>query len=186
MQIQIRSQLIWIYTVCKGRAYPGTTGNGLIYLCENSGQSLAPDKRGIHIIVFLFLHENICLGYSLESEVLLMSTITDVFVEKYEQEAHGPWLTHLSEIATADKQMLGKNKLFDSHYHPPRFLPPPPPTLIDVFFVVQVLLWSSGFYKKKILRFANRQVPFHINLHKYSNCACKTTIIHLDVITNTK
>ena len=53
-----------------------------LHLCENSGQSVAPDKRGIHIIVFLFLHENICLGYSLESEVLLMSTITDVFVEK--------------------------------------------------------------------------------------------------------
>ena len=25
-----RSQLIWIYTVCKGRAYPGSTGPGLI------------------------------------------------------------------------------------------------------------------------------------------------------------
>ena len=27
---------------------------------------MAPDKRGIHIIVILFLHENICCGYSLE------------------------------------------------------------------------------------------------------------------------
>ena len=26
--------------------------------------------------------------------------------EKKEQEAHGPWLAHLSEIATADMQML--------------------------------------------------------------------------------
>ena len=28
---------------------------------------VAPDKRGIHIIVFLFLHEIICCGYSLEA-----------------------------------------------------------------------------------------------------------------------
>ena len=27
---------------------------------------IATDKRGIHIIFFLFLHENICCGYSLE------------------------------------------------------------------------------------------------------------------------
>ena len=33
---------------------------------------IATDKRGSHIIFFLFLHENICYGYSLE--VLLMST----------------------------------------------------------------------------------------------------------------
>ena len=26
----VRSQLIWIYTVCKGRAYPGSAGQGLI------------------------------------------------------------------------------------------------------------------------------------------------------------
>ena len=26
----------------------------------------APDKRGIHILFFLFFHENICCGYSLE------------------------------------------------------------------------------------------------------------------------
>ena len=29
MQIQIRSQLIWIYTVCKGRVYQGSAGQGL-------------------------------------------------------------------------------------------------------------------------------------------------------------
>ena len=28
--------------------------------------AIATDKRGIHIIFFLFLHENICCGYSLE------------------------------------------------------------------------------------------------------------------------
>ena len=28
---------------------------------------IATDKRGIHIIFFLFLHENICCGYSLEA-----------------------------------------------------------------------------------------------------------------------
>ena len=27
---------------------------------------IATDKRGIHIIFFLFLHKNICCGYSLE------------------------------------------------------------------------------------------------------------------------
>ena len=29
--------------------------------------SIAPDKRGIQIIVFLFLHRNICCWYSLEA-----------------------------------------------------------------------------------------------------------------------
>ena len=29
--------------------------------------AIALDKRGIHIIFFLFLHENICCGYSLEA-----------------------------------------------------------------------------------------------------------------------
>ena len=28
---QLRSQLIWIYTVCKGREYPGTAGQELLY-----------------------------------------------------------------------------------------------------------------------------------------------------------
>ena len=28
--------------------------------------SIAPDKRGIHKILLIFLHENICCGYSLE------------------------------------------------------------------------------------------------------------------------
>ena len=36
MQIQIswllRSQLIWIYTVCKNRVYPGSAGQGLIWI----------------------------------------------------------------------------------------------------------------------------------------------------------
>ena len=30
-------------------------------------KSIATDKRGIHIIFFLFLHKNICCGYSLEA-----------------------------------------------------------------------------------------------------------------------
>ena len=29
-----RSQLIWIYTVCKGRVYPSSAGQGLIYNLE--------------------------------------------------------------------------------------------------------------------------------------------------------
>ena len=32
-----------------------------------STHNIAPDKRGIHIIFFLFFHENICCGYSLEA-----------------------------------------------------------------------------------------------------------------------
>ena len=31
VQIQIRSQLIWIYSICKGRAYPGSAGPWLIH-----------------------------------------------------------------------------------------------------------------------------------------------------------
>ena len=33
---------------------------------KNEPVNIATDKRGIHIIVFLFLDENICCGYSLE------------------------------------------------------------------------------------------------------------------------
>ena len=36
VQIQMRSQLIWIYTVCKGRVYPVSAGQGLklaLFLC---------------------------------------------------------------------------------------------------------------------------------------------------------
>ena len=29
-QLASESQLIWIYTVCKGRVYPGSAGHGLI------------------------------------------------------------------------------------------------------------------------------------------------------------
>ena len=28
----VLSQLIWIYTVCKGRTYPGSAGLGLMYV----------------------------------------------------------------------------------------------------------------------------------------------------------
>ena len=44
------------------------------YLCGSVGMKgftqlniyIAPDKRDIHKIFFLFLHKNICCGYSLE------------------------------------------------------------------------------------------------------------------------
>ena len=40
---------------------------GSSHLYHNVGNtSIASDKRGIHIIFFLFLNENICCGYSLE------------------------------------------------------------------------------------------------------------------------
>ena len=43
---------------------PCMTGNKN---CDPAAHSIATDKRVIHIIFFLFLHENICCGYSLEA-----------------------------------------------------------------------------------------------------------------------
>ena len=41
-----RSQLIWIYTVCKSRTYPGSAGQGLISQMYNSSLlQLWPSKR---------------------------------------------------------------------------------------------------------------------------------------------
>ena len=37
-----------------------------IYMKKAHITCIAPDKRGIHIIFFSFLYENICCGYSLE------------------------------------------------------------------------------------------------------------------------
>ena len=39
---------------------------GAVFIDNFSDFLIASDKRGIHIIFFLFLHENICCGYSLE------------------------------------------------------------------------------------------------------------------------
>ena len=84
-----RSQLIWIYTVCKGKKYLGSAGQGLTLwlrfwlqtdytwiLCFISNQTgstvIAADKALLFffnqklLIFFLNLHENICCGYSLE------------------------------------------------------------------------------------------------------------------------
>ena len=50
MKIQIRSQLIWIYTICKGRVYPGSAGLGLLTLvllnqiCPAFANSVDPDQ----------------------------------------------------------------------------------------------------------------------------------------------
>ena len=44
---------------------------------------IAPDKRCIHKMFFLFLHKNIYCGYSLE--VFLMTSTKCVFVEIYKK-----------------------------------------------------------------------------------------------------
>ena len=72
-----RSQLIWIYTVCKGKAYPGSSGQGLIisqinivlFLNKNinCGYSYLQIRRAISIIFFLILRENIDCRYPLEA-----------------------------------------------------------------------------------------------------------------------
>ena len=47
---QFRSQLIWICTVCKGRLYPGSTGQGLKLTdnvcCCDIFYSFSPKNRG--------------------------------------------------------------------------------------------------------------------------------------------
>ena len=54
------------------------------FLAIQNAPHIASDKRGIHIIFFLFLHENICCGYSLEAPRLGASNEypQHVFVEK--------------------------------------------------------------------------------------------------------
>ena len=94
--LHFRSQLIWIYTVCKGMVYQGSARQGLtssfrIYKNEckkNNFFSAFVNSIGLTeelslfvcnialvkalffnpkvLIFFLFLHENICYGYSLE------------------------------------------------------------------------------------------------------------------------
>ena len=86
-----RSQLIWIYTVCKGRVYPGSAGQGLSYpqLPPNPalrlsviGSNYASSRKhafiiltplnpklaftGVYIIFLTFAKKNIDCGYSLE------------------------------------------------------------------------------------------------------------------------
>ena len=39
-----RSQLIWIYTVCKGRSYPGSAGQGLTELTYECWSSISGEK----------------------------------------------------------------------------------------------------------------------------------------------
>ena len=75
MHIQIRSQLIWIYPVCKCRAYPGSARLGLIALSLMwklaflFSSIIAPDKVIIVVIIWdnsnvIFLPKHI-LWYSL-------------------------------------------------------------------------------------------------------------------------
>ena len=40
-QLVFRSQLIWIYTVCKGRIYPGSAGAGQVKKTYEQGQSIS-------------------------------------------------------------------------------------------------------------------------------------------------
>ena len=52
-----RSQLIWIYTVCKDRVYLGSAGQGL-----NHG--IAPEQRSIQINVFLIITKTCLFKYT--------------------------------------------------------------------------------------------------------------------------
>ena len=65
----------------------------------------------------IFLYKNICCGYSFElpQQVEAIQTSTHVVgthlncldrLRQFKQEAHGPRYAHLSDIATADMQML--------------------------------------------------------------------------------
>ena len=59
MQIQISSQLIWIYIVCKGRVYPGSAGQGLIIMYKKELKAEYfdhyIDARGIKSGLTLFI-----------------------------------------------------------------------------------------------------------------------------------
>ena len=41
---QLASSLIWIYTVCKGRVYPGSAGQGLTSHNQNGVKMLTAEK----------------------------------------------------------------------------------------------------------------------------------------------
>ena len=80
VQIQ-RSQLIWIYTVCKGRAYPGSAGQGLsVKLEQYSLSSKALDKGVLQInIFFSYFSMKTCCTQKCLRETLLMSTHNTYF-----------------------------------------------------------------------------------------------------------
>ena len=54
--------------------------------CEDLYKYIATDKKGIHIIFFLFLDENICCGYL--AEALLMSTHNIRFRREIRKNQH--------------------------------------------------------------------------------------------------
>ena len=73
------TSLIWIYTVCKGKAYPGSAGQGLIsqarYITKTYLYNFDPVKPHFYtvkllftgvFIIFLISAQNIDCGYTLE------------------------------------------------------------------------------------------------------------------------
>ena len=51
MQIQIRRQLIWIYTVCKHRVHPGSAGQGLKITFSTSITGAAFKGENLHPVL---------------------------------------------------------------------------------------------------------------------------------------
>ena len=114
MQIQIswllRSQLIWIYTVCKGRVYPGSAGQGLTKY-TTFALSIGTDRWMFNILhkfsaedfflyIFLFSPENmiwhfmqqspmeaVCAGENKKNVVSLLSAELPERVVKAKQTA---------------------------------------------------------------------------------------------------
>ena len=80
-----RSQLIWIYTVCKGKEYQGSPRHGLIYI-------IASDKSGSKVTIFLVSQQKYRLWVpkNLEEE-LLMST-HHMFLWRNKKNTNTFWL----------------------------------------------------------------------------------------------
>ena len=84
MQIQISwlLQLIWIYTVCKGKTYPGSAGQGLsngqgtnkclIKTCDSSREF--DGQQNVDIVLFLLL-----LFHDLEGTTAFIRFILCIF-----------------------------------------------------------------------------------------------------------
>ena len=92
--VGFRSQLIWIYTVCKGRVYPGLTGHGLILYCLFSFQGVQDDIKTLqknmdsinHLYRGLSLHIEPTFGKKLSEEVQELNTNWDKVLTLAEQQ----------------------------------------------------------------------------------------------------
>ena len=62
-----RSQLIWIYTVCKGRVYLGSTGQALMYFINCKG----PEQAHIHAVWLELLFFSAFVAVDKEKSLIL-------------------------------------------------------------------------------------------------------------------